>query len=104
VVGGGGNGVDAMGCVVVNEGEGTVFRLVGALDDEDFEHIESGFRQIAADPENPVIFDFGELEQLSASLVALMGLLRLQATRAGISMKLRNLRTETAENAAFPWV
>lgn len=93
-----------MGCIVENERDGTVFRLVGSLDDSDFEHIESDFEAVIGDPEAVVIFDFGELEVLSASLVALMGLLRLHAMQAGAAMKLRNLRSEAVEAAAFPWV
>ena len=83
-----------MTCIVVQEDAGTVFRLMGQLDDQDFDRIESGFDKVIVNPNAVVVFDFADLERISASIVALVGVLRLQACRVGAQMELRNLSPE----------
>ncbi|BAE52337.1 STAS domain-containing protein [Paramagnetospirillum magneticum] len=80
-----------MACEVVHEDAKTVFRLVGQLDDLDFDRIEVGFETVIEQPDAVVIFDFAELETLSASLLALLGMLRLHACRVGAQLELRHL-------------
>ncbi|MBI3445462.1 MAG: hypothetical protein HY055_08875 [Magnetospirillum sp.] len=86
-----------MTCIVAQENASTVFRLVGQLDDQDFDRIESGFDQVVDCPNAVVIFDFAGLERISASIVALVGVLRLQAYRVGTKVELRNISREFSE-------
>ncbi|MDO8606676.1 MAG: hypothetical protein Q7R40_09085 [Phaeospirillum sp.] len=80
-----------MACTVAHDNNRTTIYLVGQLDDRDFDDIENGF-ELALDRRHPaVIFDFLELEQVTALIIALMGVLRIQAYRAGTSIELRNV-------------
>ncbi|ARJ64481.1 hypothetical protein WV31_01615 [Magnetospirillum sp. ME-1] len=92
-----------MGCIVVQEDAKAVFRLVGPLDDLDFDQIEIQFETIIERPDAVVIFDFAELQSLSASLVALLGLLRLHASMAGAQLELRHLRPEVETFIGSHW-
>lgn len=88
-----------MACKIAHDGGGTTIHLVGHLDDRDFEVIENGF-ELALDRRDPaVVFDFSDLERVTTSVIALMGVLRLQARRAGTIIELRNLTTDLG--AAF---
>ena len=83
-----------MTCTVAHDDNRTTIYLVGLLDDYDFDVIENGF-ELALDRRHPaVVFDFLELERVTALVIALMGVLRLQAYRAGTSIELRNMKPE----------
>ena len=83
-----------MACTVAHDNGRTVIHLTGHLDERDFNDIESGFEQ-ALDRRDPaVVFDFAALDRITTSMMALMGVLRLQARRAGTTIELRNLAPE----------
>lgn len=92
-----------MGCIVVQEDAKAVFRLVGPLDDQDFDQIEIEFETIIEKPDAVVIFDFAELQNLSSSLLALLGLLRLHASQVGAQLELRHLRPEVESFIGSRW-
>jgi len=83
-----------MACMIVHDSGRTTIRLAGDLDDRDFNDIEAGF-ELALDRRCPsVVFDFSGLPRITASVRALLGVLRLQGQRAGTRVELRNLAPE----------
>jgi anti-anti-sigma regulatory factor len=80
-----------MACKIAHDGEGTTIHLVGQLDDLDFHRIEDGFEQALDRHDRAVVFECSGLEQISSSVRALMGVLHLQARRAGAVIEMRNL-------------
>ena len=80
-----------MACKVAHDGGGTTIHLVGHLDEQDFNYIEDGFEQALGRHDRAVVFECSGLERVSSSVRALMGVLHLQARRAGTVIEMRNL-------------
>ena len=80
-----------MACKVAHDGGGTTIHLVGQLDDQDFNRIEDGFERALDRHDRAVVFECSGLERVNSSVRALIGVLQLQARRAGTVIELRNL-------------
>ena len=83
-----------MACKIAHDGGGTTIHLVGQLDDQDFNYIEDGFEKALDRRDRAVVFECSGLERVSSSVRALIGVLQLQARRAGTLIELRNLGPE----------
>jgi anti-anti-sigma regulatory factor len=84
-----------MTCLVAHTFSETIIQLSDFPDEDEFEAIEGGFESALDRRTAKVIIDLTDMRQVDASLAALLGLLRLQARRAGISLELRNLAEDT---------
>ncbi len=91
-----------MTCLIAHTARETIIQLPPELAEDDLETIESGFER-AVDRGTPVVIvDCSETHHVSAQLVALLGLLRLQARRAGMTVELRHLREELGGRLRTP--
>lgn len=84
-----------MTCLVAHTFSETIIQLSDFPDEDEFAAIEGGFESALDRKTAKVIIDLTDMRQVDASLVALLGLLRLQARRAGISLELRNPSRDT---------
>lgn len=83
-----------MTCTVAHDGHRTTIHLIGNLDDHDFESMEDGFEWALNRRHPAVVFDFSGLKRITASTVAMINIMRLQAERAGTTVELQNLGPE----------
>lgn len=90
-----GGKIASMTCLVAHTVNETIIQLSDLPDDDEFEAIEDGFESALDRKTAKVIVDLVGMIQINETLVALLGLLRLQARRAGIMLELRNV----SENA-----
>ncbi len=82
-----------MGCCITKDSIGTVIHLVDELNEDDFDRIQMGFEQAVDNGAVYVILDFDQLEIVTSSVTALIGMLRLQSRRKGTALELRNVTT-----------
>jgi hypothetical protein len=91
-----------MACLIAHTTRETIIRLPPELAEDDFNVIESGFESAVDRCNHVVIIDFAETHHVNASLVALMGMLRLRARRIGVAVEVRNLSEDLGDHLTTP--
>ncbi|OAN42946.1 hypothetical protein A6A04_09580 [Paramagnetospirillum marisnigri] len=88
-----------MACDFGHDRDGTVIHLLGSINEQDLDVIQHHFDQAAGQGDTAVILDFSRIRQFPPSLPAMVGALRLQARRLGISVELRQFPFDGTKTA-----